>query len=70
MASKVAYTIKEFCQAHGISESAYYQAQREGWGPKVMLIGKAGSRISEEAAAEWRRAMEERAAADRKTEVA
>ena len=70
MAAKEAYTIKEFCEAHGISPSCFYEAQREGWGPRVMRIGAKGSRISVELAAEWRRAMEQRAAAERQSESA
>ncbi len=61
---KAAYTIKEFCAAHGISASAYYEAQREGYGPREMRIGTKGVRISREAAADWRRAMEDRATAE------
>jgi len=52
-----AYSIEEFCQAHGISIDLYFKLQRQGLGPKTL---KAGSRtlISVEAAAEWRRARE------------
>lgn len=70
MAAKEAYTIKEFCEAHGISQSCFYEAQREGWGPRVMRIGTKGSRISVEAAAAWRREMEMRAEAERQSEAA
>jgi hypothetical protein len=52
-----AYSIEQFCTAHGISIDLYFKMQRQGLGPKTM---KAGSRtlISVEAAAEWRRARE------------
>ena len=52
-----AYSIEQFCQAHGISIDLYFKLQRQGLGPKTM---KAGARtlISVEAAAEWRRARE------------
>jgi hypothetical protein len=52
-----AYSIAQFCQAHGISIDLYFKMQRQGLGPKTM---KAGSRtlISVEAAAEWRRVRE------------
>jgi hypothetical protein len=59
-----AYSIKEFCESHRISPSAYYEAKREGWAPREMRIGAKGVRISAEAAAEWRRAMERRAAGE------
>ena len=54
----MAYSIAEFCEAHGISVDHYFKLQREGLGPRIM---KAGARtlISLEAAADWRRAREE-----------
>jgi predicted DNA-binding transcriptional regulator AlpA len=64
MSDKAAFKIREFCQAHGLSESIYYEMKREGLGPREMRIGSSGVRISQEAAAEWRRKMEERAAAE------
>jgi len=52
-----AYSISEFCQAHGISLSSYFKMQREGIGPKEMrVLGR--KMISLEAAAAWRRARE------------
>lgn len=56
-----AYKIRQFCDAHGISASYYYEMQREGWGPREMHLGAKGKRISVESAAAWRREMEERA---------
>lgn len=56
-----AYSIRQFCDAHGISVSLYYEAKREGWGPHEMRVGAKGTRISLESAAAWRRQMEERA---------
>jgi hypothetical protein len=58
-----AYNIREFCDAHGISVSLYYEAKHDGWGPREMRVGAKGVRISLEAAAAWRRQMEERARA-------
>jgi hypothetical protein len=57
-----AFSIREFCQAHKISEAFYYVMKSEGWGPVEM---RAGTRvlISNESAAEWRRAREAAAAA-------
>ncbi len=57
-----AATIKEFCARNRISASTYFALKREGLGPREMLVGRAGVRISPEAEADWRRAMEARAA--------
>lgn len=53
--TREAFTIDEFCQAHGFSRGHYFNLQKMGQGPRVM---KAGNRrlISKEAAAEWRAA--------------
>lgn len=64
MNDKFAFKIPEFCKAHGISLSSYYEMKRNGLGPREMRIGSAGVRISQEAAADWRRRMEELAAVD------
>jgi len=57
-----AFTIDEFCRAHGFSRAHYFNLQKLGTGPRVMRVG---SRVlvSREAAAEWRRAREVPAAA-------
>ncbi len=57
-----AFTIDEFCRAHGFSRAHYFNLQKLGMGPRVMRVG---SRVlvSREAAAEWRRAREVPAAA-------
>lgn len=69
--NRAAYTIREFCAAHGISQAIFYEMKRDGLGPREMRIGHTGVRISLEAAADWRRHMEERAAtASSKTETA
>lgn len=49
-----AYTIKEFCVAHRISEQLYFKLKRLGLQPRETY---AGTRvlISIESAAEWRR---------------
>ena len=49
-----AMSIKEFCKRHGISESWFYQLQREGKAPRTIKIGKR-TLITPDAAAEWRR---------------
>jgi predicted DNA-binding transcriptional regulator AlpA len=48
-----AFTIKEFCQAHGISVPFYYELKKSKHGPVEMRMG-ALVRISAEAAAAWR----------------
>ena len=55
-----AYTIEEFCKAHGFSRSTFYNLPVEDR-PRLMQVG-GRQRVSREAAAEWRRRMEERAA--------
>ena len=57
-----AFTIREFCEAHKISQAFYYIMKNEGWGPAEMHAGQRVL-ISREAAAEWRRAREAAAAA-------
>jgi hypothetical protein len=57
----VAYSVDEFCAAHGpISRGTLYNMWRDGIGPKFMLVGSGKGRriISTEAAAEWRRERE------------
>jgi hypothetical protein len=55
-----AYSIREFADAHGMSESFYYRLRKQGLGPDEMkVLGR--TMISQEAAARWRRAREEAA---------
>jgi hypothetical protein len=49
-----AYTIDEFCKAHRISRSMYYNMQRNGTGPRTKDVGTRKI-VPGEAAAEWRR---------------
>ena len=53
-----AYSIKQFCAAHGISERYYYKMKQQGIGPREMQVGRKRRLISLEAAAEWRRVRE------------
>ena len=55
-----AFSIPEFCKAHRISVATYYNLAKEGKAPLTMHVG-ARRLISEEAAANWRRAMENEA---------
>jgi hypothetical protein len=52
-----AYTVDQFCAAHNICRTRLYALWGDGRGPRFM---RNGSRrlISAEAAADWRRAME------------
>jgi hypothetical protein len=50
---KLALTIVEFCEAHGISQALFYQLQKVGEGPRVMAV-RGRRLISIEAAKAWR----------------
>ncbi len=52
-----AFTIAEFCRAHRISQSMYFKQRALGLGPREMVVGTR-KLISQEAAAEWRKARE------------
>jgi len=62
-AEPLAYTIKQFCRAHGISAPTYYELRKQGLGPAEMRMGTV-VRISREAAAAWRHARENPAEAE------
>jgi hypothetical protein len=52
---RAAYTIAEFCQAHRISQSFYFKIRQLGLGPReCRALNKIT--ITDESAAEWRRA--------------
>lgn len=53
----ITYDIPDFCHSHKISRSLFYKLLKQDLGPRLMRVGKR-ILISEEAAAEWRRAME------------
>ena len=55
--SRAAYTINEFCVAHRISRSKFYQLIDAGLAPRTMRIGTKVL-ISHEAAADWRASLE------------
>jgi len=52
-----AHTVEEFCQGHRISRGTFYNLLKDGRGPRVMKVG-ARTLVSVEAAADWRRKME------------
>ncbi len=55
---QLAFSIPDFCASHGITRGFLYQLWQRGLGPTRMKVGKR-TLISVEAAAEWRRQMEE-----------
>jgi predicted DNA-binding transcriptional regulator AlpA len=52
-----AFSVDEFCAAHGISRAMFYKLGKERKAPRLMKVGTR-TLISEEAAADWRRQME------------
>jgi hypothetical protein len=63
MSDPAAYTVEEFCKSNRISRTNLYELWKQGCGPAFMKNGVRRI-ISAESAAEWRRAMEARAAAE------
>jgi len=59
---RAAYTIREFCDAHRISKSTYYNLRKQGLGPDEARV-RDRVIITMEAAARWRRARERATAA-------
>lgn len=58
LTGRAAYSVAEFCAAHGITKVTFYKSMKEGNGPRIMKVG-ARTLISAEAAADWRRQCEE-----------
>lgn len=52
-----AYSITQFCEAHNLSRSGFYNLLKIGHGPAIMKVGRR-TLISLEAATAWRRKME------------
>ena len=52
-----AYSIREFCVSHRLSESMYFKLRNQGLGPDEMSVGSRRI-ISFEAAERWRRERE------------
>lgn len=53
-----AYSIAQFCDAHHISRTHLHNMCKAGKGPRMMKLGRRVL-ISAEAAADWRRQLEE-----------
>jgi hypothetical protein len=59
---RAAYTIEEFCEAHGgFSRAHFFNLRAAGLGPREMCVGRRRL-ISKEAAEDWRRQREAAAA--------
>ena len=56
-----AFSIREFCAAHRISESLYFKIWEKGLGPREARVATRVI-ITQEAAADWRRQRETTAA--------
>ena len=54
-------TIPQFCDSHNISRTHFYELVKRGQGPRLMKVGRR-TLISQEAAAEWRKRMEDETA--------
>jgi hypothetical protein len=57
-AARAAYSVRDFCVAHGITKVLFYKLIKDGVGPRIMKIGRR-TLISVESATEWRRHLEE-----------
>jgi predicted DNA-binding transcriptional regulator AlpA len=60
---RLALSILEFCDAHGISEGFYYKLKKQRKGPREMRLGTR-TLVTFESAAEWRRERELASAAE------
>jgi predicted DNA-binding transcriptional regulator AlpA len=56
-ATKLSFSIDEFCAAHGISRAFFYVLMNRGKAPRIMQV-EGRKLISVEAAADWRRERE------------
>ncbi len=55
---QAAYSVAQFCAAHGFTNVMFYKLMKQGRGPRIMKVGTR-TLISVEAAADWRRTMED-----------
>lgn len=56
--SPVTLSVSEFCLAHRIGRTHFYAMLKQGRAPRLMRVGRRVL-ISAEAAADWRREMEQ-----------
>ena len=59
-AMSMMFSVAEFCHAHRISRGMFYKLLNDGRGPTAVKIGRR-TLISNEAAEDWRRRMEQEA---------
>jgi hypothetical protein len=57
-----ARSIDEFAKANGFCRATFYNLKKHGKAPKTFLVGRRRL-VSDQAAAEWQRAMEDQASA-------
>lgn len=57
LVSRAAYSIGDFCAAHGFTKPTLYKIMRAGDGLRIMRVGRRVP-ISHEAAADWRNEIE------------
>lgn len=65
-APQATFTVPQFCGTHNVSKTHLYALFKAGRGPRTMKVGRR-TLISAEAAADWRRAMEQ--ATDQRVEA-
>lgn len=63
---KATFTITQFCDDHNISRTHFYELVKQGKGPRLLRVGRR-TLVSQEAAADWRRRMEEETASQGKS---
>ena len=61
----LAFSVAEFCEKHRITKPHLYELFKRGTGPRIMKVGRR-TLISIEAAADWRRQMEQGAQLSRR----
>ena len=59
--TKQTYSVNGFCDAHNICRGTLYNLWKSGDGPRFMYVGRRRL-ITHDAAADWRRDMEAKAA--------
>lgn len=58
ISNQLALSVADFCALHSITKPTFYEMIKRGLGPRIMKVGTR-TLISIEAAAEWRRQMEQ-----------
>lgn len=62
----LAFSVAEFCEKHRITKPTFYELVKRGTAPRIMKVGRR-TLISIEAAADWRRQMEQGAQLSRRS---